>query len=168
MFSPKHNPWRLRGACVLFCIAATLLFHSSHSIRDRIQKSIVRPERRAFVTFLEGFDNGNKNATDDEDIYHLATRVLVYQLLYGPDTRTVTSIPFVVMATEDVAQHERARLEKDGATIIVCYTANISACLGCMDSYRSLKILDSERCSSLSLDQKNFTGPGNNDQARPI
>ena len=76
-------------------------------------------EKRAFVAFLEGLDNGKNDTIDEDDVYYVATRVLVYQLLHGPETRTLTSIPVVVMCTKDVAEHKRARLEKDGAIVTV-------------------------------------------------
>ena len=44
--------------------------------------------------------------------------MLIYQLLHDPETRTNTSIPFLVLVTEDVSQDKRDRLTKDGATVI--------------------------------------------------
>lgn len=79
----------------------------------------------AFVTFLEadtGTNRGDKGHgmnPDDEDIYFVATRVLGYQLMHQPETRTNTSIPYVVVASKEVSQSKRARLEKDGAKVVV-------------------------------------------------
>ncbi|QIW97676.1 hypothetical protein AMS68_003194 [Peltaster fructicola] len=56
---------------------------------------------------------------DDQDGYFVATRVLGYQLLHSKTAGTNSSIPFVVMCTSDVSERKRARLEKDGAKVIV-------------------------------------------------
>ena len=74
----------------------------------------------AYVTLLAPnpkFDN--HTVPDDEDEYFVGTRVLAYQLLHAPKTATNTSIPFVVLATKDIAQSKLERLRKDGATVQV-------------------------------------------------
>ncbi|KAF6232942.1 hypothetical protein HO173_008905 [Letharia columbiana] len=81
--------------------------------------------RRAFVAFLEAHTGTNRGdeaqgmTTDDEDDYFVATRVLGYQLMHQPETRSNTSIPFIVVASSEVSQSKRARLEKDGAKVVV-------------------------------------------------
>ncbi|KAF2447893.1 glycosyltransferase family 8 protein [Karstenula rhodostoma CBS 690.94] len=71
-------------------------------------------ERFAYVTFL----SGTLDAPDDldEDNYFVATRILVWQLLHKPETRT-NGIDVVVMVTPSVSASRRARLAKDGAII---------------------------------------------------
>lgn len=74
----------------------------------------------AYVTLLASnpkFDN--TNSSDEEDEYFVAVRVLAYQLLHAPTTGTNTSIPFVVLATPDIAESKLERLRKDGATVKV-------------------------------------------------
>ena len=39
--------------------------------------------------------------------------------MHQPETRTNTSIPYVVVVSNDVSQSKRARLEKDGAKVVV-------------------------------------------------
>ncbi|KAK3172039.1 hypothetical protein OEA41_004123 [Lepraria neglecta] len=73
---------------------------------------------RAFIAYLQGYSESNSTASNDEDVYYLGTRVLSYQLMYAPKTRTNTPIPFVVLVTEDVYGRKRARLEQDGAVVI--------------------------------------------------
>ncbi|KAF6217638.1 hypothetical protein HO133_006740 [Letharia lupina] len=81
--------------------------------------------RRAFVAFLEAHTGTNRGdeaqgmTTEDEDDYFVATRVLGYQLMHQPETRSNTSIPFIVVASSEVSQSKRARLEKDGAKVVV-------------------------------------------------
>lgn len=80
----------------------------------------------AFATFLGGNANPDAAATDEEsaalndsdDGYFIGTRVLAYQLLHSPVAGTNSSIPFLVFVTEDVSPRKRARLTKDGATVI--------------------------------------------------
>ena len=74
----------------------------------------------AFVTLLNLNPKlDNQTVPDDEDEYFVATRVLAYQLLHAPRTRTNTSIPFVVLATPDIAESKLERLRKDGAIVKV-------------------------------------------------
>lgn len=53
-----------------------------------------------------------------EDHYLVGTRMLIYQTLYDPETRTKNNIPFVVLVAHDVPQHDRDILTKDGAIVI--------------------------------------------------
>ncbi|KAJ4354628.1 uncharacterized protein N0V89_006365 [Didymosphaeria variabile] len=70
--------------------------------------------RFAYVTFLSGTVDGPKDL--EEDNYFVATRILVWQLLHKPETRT-NGIDVVVMVTPSVSESRRARLAKDGAII---------------------------------------------------
>jgi alpha-N-acetylglucosamine transferase len=70
-------------------------------------------EKLGYVTWLGKTGTGS----DSEDVYFLATRILVYQILHDPVTRSPNSLPIVVMTTPDVAPSNRARLIKDGATV---------------------------------------------------
>ncbi|EGP86076.1 unnamed protein product [Zymoseptoria tritici ST99CH_1A5] len=70
----------------------------------------------AYVGFLAAPEKASDN--DDEDNYFVATRILAYSLLHDPSTRTNTSIPFLVLVTEEVRQSKRTRLEMDGVTVI--------------------------------------------------
>ena len=47
----------------------------------------------------------------------MGTRMLIYQLLHDPETRTNTSIPFVVVVTPNVPEWKRAQLTVDGAIV---------------------------------------------------
>lgn len=54
-----------------------------------------------------------------KDGYYQGVRVLQYQLLHNPETRSNSSIPFLVIVTSDVSAHKRARLAADGATVVL-------------------------------------------------
>ncbi|KAH8745607.1 nucleotide-diphospho-sugar transferase [Hyaloscypha sp. PMI_1271] len=76
----------------------------------------------AYCSFLAPYAKGQGQATGadlgSEDHYLVGTRMLIYQLLHDPITRTQKNIPFVVLVTTDVPQQDRDRLTRDGATII--------------------------------------------------
>lgn len=71
----------------------------------------------AYVTFLSSTTVDN-NKPDDDDVYFVGARILAYQLLHDPKTRTRSEIPFVIAVTRDVPQSKRNRLVQDGADII--------------------------------------------------
>ncbi|QDS76515.1 hypothetical protein FKW77_005777 [Venturia effusa] len=71
-------------------------------------------ERRAYATLL----TTRITDPDQEDLYFTAARVLSYQLLHQPETRTNLSIPFVVFVTPHVSAAKRAILADEGATIV--------------------------------------------------
>lgn len=71
----------------------------------------------AFATFLAGT---NDVRPYDEDHYFIATRILAYQLLHAPETRSRDAeIPFLVLVTEKVTEEQRQRLREDGAVVVV-------------------------------------------------
>ncbi|TKA79752.1 hypothetical protein B0A49_00566 [Cryomyces minteri] len=77
------------------------------------------PEAKyAFATFLAGTTQDPSDTDWNHDHYFLATRILAYQLLHCPETRSKSNIPFVVLVTRDVPEAKRARLTKDGATVV--------------------------------------------------
>ena len=73
----------------------------------------------AFVAFLAGNWQNREFDDDNEDTYFYSTRVMGYQLMHNPETRSNSSIPFVVLTTKGVSERKRARLRKDGAVVIV-------------------------------------------------
>ena len=73
----------------------------------------------AFVVFLADDWEHKDHADDNEDVYFYNTRVIGYQLMHNPTTRSNTSIPFVVLCTQGVSERKRARLRADGAVVIV-------------------------------------------------
>lgn len=70
----------------------------------------------AYATFLAAPavpDEGHM----ERDQYFVATRMLAYQLLHAPETRTQHNYPLIVLVTSDVSQAKRDRLRRDGAII---------------------------------------------------
>lgn len=79
------------------------------------------------VAFFLGADyHGEDGDADDADWYFMGARTLVYQLLHAPDTKFTDPIeleteliPVIVLATKDVRESKRKRLEADGAKVVV-------------------------------------------------
>ncbi|KAL2834794.1 nucleotide-diphospho-sugar transferase [Aspergillus pseudoustus] len=74
------------------------------------------PQQYAFATILTGEENHDKPVL--EKPYFMAARLLTYQLLHSPNTRSATEIPFLVLVTEDVPEEQRTVLAQDGATVV--------------------------------------------------
>lgn len=73
----------------------------------------------AFATFLSGSSTDPNDHDPSHDPYFQATRILSYQLLHAPETRSKNaSIPFIVLVTKDVPEEKRSRLRKDGAHVV--------------------------------------------------
>jgi alpha-N-acetylglucosamine transferase len=71
-------------------------------------------EQRAYATLL----TTRITDPDQDDRYFTAVRVLCYQILHQPITRTNLSIPFVVFVTPHVSAEKRSILVKEGATVL--------------------------------------------------
>lgn len=64
----------------------------------------------AIATFLTGGSTKNSTTGDQEaedDYYYIAARVLTYQILHAPETRSRRSIPFLVLVTPTVSSLNR-------------------------------------------------------------
>lgn len=72
----------------------------------------------AYATFLSATTaSDDPDLPDEADGYFLGTRVMLYQLLHSKIAGN-SSIPVIVMVTDKISARKRARLEKDGATVI--------------------------------------------------
>ncbi|RDW76140.1 hypothetical protein BP5796_06961 [Coleophoma crateriformis] len=87
---------------------------------QRLSLSKIAPQRPthnyAFSAFLAAPSMDTND--DNDDLYFVGTRLMIYQLLHDPATRTNNSYPFVVLVTEDVVPSKRERLQKDGAIVL--------------------------------------------------
>lgn len=92
-------------------------------INDYIPSAYGAPtNKNAFAVFLNSNSNTKSKRRGDEDIenedhYFMGTRMLLYQLLHDPETRTNTSIPFVVLVSSDVPKKNRDILKSEGAIV---------------------------------------------------
>lgn len=71
----------------------------------------------AFATFLAPAWDIPENATDEDDHYYTQIRMMCYQLVHDPKTRSPNGYPFVVLVTKDVSQSKRDRLTYEGAIV---------------------------------------------------
>ena len=71
-------------------------------------------KKYAYVTLLSGTVDAPEDLAKDN--YFVAVRILIWQLLHNPGTRTDHDV--IVMVTPSVTKHRRERLEKDGATVM--------------------------------------------------
>ncbi|CBY01000.1 hypothetical protein IAQ61_011899 [Plenodomus lingam] len=91
--------------------------HKSHKCKNVGNK---RPKvnpggsNRAYVTWFSS--DGNIHRPLEDDQYFIATRILIWQLLHNPETRT-NGIDVVVMVDPTIDSRRRERLAKDGAII---------------------------------------------------
>ncbi|KAK0114028.1 hypothetical protein ONS95_014270 [Cadophora gregata] len=111
----------LLALTTLYLTITTLLNSSgittSYTYTYNPQYGILAPlpssPRYAYATLL----------TSDDERYYTAVRVLAYQLLADPETKTQTRtnlsipIPFIVMVTSGVPSHQRRQLILDGAQV---------------------------------------------------
>ncbi|KAK5057155.1 hypothetical protein LTR16_010569, partial [Cryomyces antarcticus] len=111
---------KLIGLCTFLFLASALItlslrssHYSNHWPALTSESSLLqrpgpahRQSRVAFATFLAGAAAGNDEAAvdDNADGYYLGARVLAYQLLHSPSIGTNSSIPFLVLVTEDVSE----------------------------------------------------------------
>jgi hypothetical protein len=86
--------------------ASTLFPPGNHA--EPLNLSSVR-SKYAYATFL-AIDADEDSGIGDE--YFIATRVLAYQLLHAPGTRTHDGIPFIVVVNKDVPETKRDRLRR--------------------------------------------------------
>ena len=107
---------RKRSIVAAFVVAALFLYliangsvPTTSATPDIVANNLdISSKRYAYATLL----------TSDDESYFTAARVLSYQLLSDPETRTNQSIPFVVMVTKLVPKHQRQQLARDGASVV--------------------------------------------------
>lgn len=75
----------------------------------------------AFATLLAADSEHPDDPDNLHDDYFIATRLLGYQLMHAPETRS-EDIPFIAMATKKVSEAKLDRLRRDGAIVLVVDT----------------------------------------------
>lgn len=120
---------RLRGSSLIawVCVALLLLWtvfssslHPRHLGPGSKIYPLDKPNSRnvAYVTFFtDTVMQGKDHYTYEDDHYFIALRILIYQMMHAPETRTRESIPFVVLVTPDVSEEKKSRIRSDGALV---------------------------------------------------
>lgn len=96
-------------------LAISILLYLPFQSQNTLSSSIapVKDQKRAYATYFSGSE-------DDSQIDHHFTtvRVLTYQLLHHPSTRTNLDIPLLVLVPPHISESKRTILTADGAIVI--------------------------------------------------
>ncbi|TLD37730.1 Copper-transporting ATPase [Venturia nashicola] len=107
-------------AAVLFFLLSSLFYVFYYdspplpTIHPPEGDGILPRQKRAYATF---FSTRVDNDTVQDD-YFTAVRVLTYQLLHHPETRTKLNIPLLILVAPHVSEYKRQVLVGEGATIV--------------------------------------------------
>ncbi|TKA31719.1 hypothetical protein B0A50_01797 [Salinomyces thailandicus] len=92
--------------------------HSGHRLSESAASLNMAGAKYAYATFLASDSAAVEgDRVLEHDKYFVATRILAYQLLHAPETKTTHDYPFIVLVTSDVSAAKRERLSKDGAVV---------------------------------------------------
>ncbi|KAF9885587.1 hypothetical protein FE257_012793 [Aspergillus nanangensis] len=110
----------LKWTSALVAFALTASWLSNHSWRH--PSGLVGSQKVIYATYLSN-PSEYVNYTLSEfhqsrDPYFDAARILTYQVLHAPETRTRLDIELVIFVHENVDQHKKDRLRRDGAHLI--------------------------------------------------
>jgi len=112
----------LYGGATLLALIFFLRFYGRSSSQDYIAAAsrritdadaFVPTDNPAFLSFLASDYHTEPNTTD---WYFTSLRVLTYQILHAPGTKS--RFPFLIGVTKDVNPEKRAQLQDDGAIIV--------------------------------------------------
>jgi alpha-N-acetylglucosamine transferase len=122
--NPSSHIYRIFGlaAVLLLLLSASLyayhpsttIFKHTEQLPQQTQQPQQPQQRRAYATF---FSSRVENDTVD-DPYFTATRVLTYQFLHHPSTRSQLDIPFLVLVPPHITEYKRQVLRAEGATVV--------------------------------------------------
>jgi alpha-N-acetylglucosamine transferase len=107
-------------------LAVLVLWASNHFFPDRTththRSASIKHRRVAYATYLSAPTEWPSHTVSgfwtSIDPYFDATRILAYQILHAPETRTKLKIPFVVFVHQNVDQDKRKRLQAQGAEVV--------------------------------------------------
>ncbi|CAG8272778.1 unnamed protein product [Penicillium salamii] len=99
---------------ILLWVASHGLYESTGITYDNDPAS----SRNAFATILTSKLANESEISNFEEPYLRAARLLSFQLLRNPRTRSRNGIPFLILVTPDVPQKHRDILIREGATVV--------------------------------------------------
>ncbi|KAJ5815160.1 hypothetical protein N7474_006937 [Penicillium riverlandense] len=74
--------------------------------------------RYAVAIFIGTEFDAKEDAEDDEHLYYVGARTLIYQLLHAKRTKFSSPVSVVVLVTKGVRESKRQRLRDDGAIVV--------------------------------------------------
>ncbi|OCL11244.1 glycosyltransferase family 8 protein, partial [Glonium stellatum] len=119
----RRRLYHFLGLAIAFSTIASLLpWQTSPLSWPSVQSPLSKDEKYAYATFLGPptvYESDSASGTDS-DLYFTSIRLLTYQLLHSPATRTAAQppIPFLVLALPSVPASHLSTLAAAGATII--------------------------------------------------
>ncbi|KAJ5154434.1 uncharacterized protein N7500_009873 [Penicillium coprophilum] len=113
--NPTFTPYLRKVTAVVTCLALFIWASTTLSFCGSTDDS--RPPRYAFATVLTA--GKDLEFPDIEAPYLEAARLLTFQLLRNPRTRTrIDNVPFLILVTPDVPRQHRDILSREGATVV--------------------------------------------------
>lgn len=117
----SHSAYRSIGlAAVLFFLLSSFVYtfyydsRPAPTIHQMDGEGMLPRQKRAYATF---FSTRVENDTVQDD-YFTAVRVLTYQILHHPETRTNLDIPLLILVPPHVSEYKKQVLAAEGATIV--------------------------------------------------
>jgi alpha-N-acetylglucosamine transferase len=117
----SSSAYRMIGlAAVLFFLLSSFVYtfyydsRPAPTIHTSEGEGQLPRQKRAYATF---FSTRVDNDTMPDD-YFTAVRVLTYQILHHPETRTKLDIPLLILVPPHVSDYKRKVLASEGATIV--------------------------------------------------
>ncbi|KAI9926962.1 hypothetical protein ASPWEDRAFT_46424 [Aspergillus wentii DTO 134E9] len=110
-----------------------------------LQRTKSYNESIAITTLLAHAYDEEDSDEDNEDVYFIGARILAYQLLHAPETKSRRHVPFIVLVTPDVRKSKRDRLKKDGAQIVEVESVHQNVSITVprwADTFTKLRVLD--------------------------
>lgn len=82
--------------------------------------------RYAVATFLGTEFDAKEDAEDDDSVYFVGARTLIYQFLHAERTKFRNPVSVVILVTKGVRESKRQRLRDDGAIVVEVANVNHS------------------------------------------
>ncbi|KAF1814883.1 nucleotide-diphospho-sugar transferase [Eremomyces bilateralis CBS 781.70] len=109
------------SACILLFTFFKIAPHSpsaASSISTQIPLFTAPPVRNGLKVAYASFLSTRVTNESEYDPYFTASRVLAYQLLHHPVTKTRDNIPLLILVPPHVSEHKRKILASEGAQIV--------------------------------------------------
>ncbi len=117
---PQRRHFYLLLTVLLVSFASIFFYRQKHFLLQHIPNTFPSfssnrdKPRYAYATFL----STRVHNDSEDDPYFTATRVLTYQLLHRPSTRTQLGLPLLVVVPPHVSKRKQQILAAEGATVI--------------------------------------------------